>query len=108
MSLFRRLGRRVERFRQYALAAAEETARSSPEIHCDACGAWIPARYDQCPECDRLSPRAVLGVGMDASAEEIRAAAREKIKAAHPDQGGSTEAFTRVKEARDRLLASDS
>lgn len=106
MHPFRRLGRAVGRFRHLAMAAAAETGRDRPEIRCDACDAWIPSRYDSCPECGQLSPRAVLGVGPDCSDAEIEAAAREKIKTVHPDQGGSTEAFQRVKDARDQLLES--
>ena len=40
-----------------------------------------------------------------ASAEEIRAAYRRAVKRAHPDQGGSAEAFRRVQKAADALLA---
>jgi curved DNA-binding protein CbpA len=67
-----------------------------------------PHRIRPCLNCDRRSPHAILGVEPGASTEEVTAAAREKIKTAHPDRGGSTEAFQRVKEARDRLLESDS
>jgi hypothetical protein len=104
MSRWRRLGRAIERFRQLTLAAAEEATEGRGAIHCEACEAWIPRRFDQCPECGRVSPRAVLGVPPDAPEEDVRAAAREKLKATHPDQGGSRDAFERVKDARDRLL----
>jgi curved DNA-binding protein CbpA len=49
--------------------------------------------------------RAVLGVGRDATAAEIRAAYRKAAKLAHPDLGGSSEAFRRVQAAVDALLA---
>jgi hypothetical protein len=49
--------------------------------------------------------RAVLGVGRDATAAEIRAAYRRAAKLAHPDLGGSSEAFRRVQAAVDGLLA---
>ena len=49
--------------------------------------------------------RAILGVGPDATAAEIRAAYRRKAKLAHPDLGGSKEAFLRVHTAVDALLA---
>lgn len=104
MSRWRRLGRAVERFRQRTIAAAEEAAKGQQAIHCQACEAWIPRRLDRCPECDRVSPRAVLGVAPDAPEDAVRTAAREKLKATHPDQGGSRDAFERVKDARDRLL----
>lgn len=41
----------------------------------------------------------VLGVPADASVTEVRAAYRERIKAAHPDHGGDRDAFERVREA---------
>ena len=42
---------------------------------------------------------AVLGLPVGASASEITAAYREKIKQVHPDHGGDHEAFRRVHEA---------
>ena len=104
MSRWRRLGRAVERFRKLTIAAAEEAAEGRQSIYCEACEAWIPRRLDRCPECGRMSPRAVLEVPPDAPEEAVRAAAREKLKATHPDQGGSRDAFERVRDARDRLL----
>ncbi|WP_255151350.1 J domain-containing protein [Halorarius halobius] len=47
--------------------------------------------------------REVLGVDRDASPEEIRAAYREQVKDAHPDHGGSEEAFKRVRWAYEYL-----
>ncbi len=47
----------------------------------------------------------LLGLRRNASAEEIRAAYRKAAKRAHPDQGGSTEAFVRVQRAAEILLA---
>lgn len=46
----------------------------------------------------------VLGVKRSASIEEIRAAYRRAAKTAHPDQGGSSEAFQRVQRAAEVLL----
>jgi len=46
----------------------------------------------------------VLGVDPDASEREIRSAYREKLKDAHPDQGGSEREFKAVKEAKKELL----
>lgn len=100
----RRLGRAVGRFRYLAAAAAEETALDCPEVRCEACETWIPARHDRCHNCGHLSPRAVLGLSEECSENDVKAAARERIKAVHPDQGGSLEEFQRVKQARDRLL----
>ena len=50
-------------------------------------------------------PFAILGLARTAGAEEIRAAYRRAAKTAHPDQGGSSEAFQRVRRAADLLLA---
>lgn len=48
--------------------------------------------------------RALLGVGPEATPEEIRAAHRVLIRTAHPDQGGSADLAARLNAARDRLL----
>ena len=48
--------------------------------------------------------RAILGVGSDASEDEIRAAHRRLVTALHPDKGGSVELTRRINAARDRLL----
>jgi DnaJ homolog subfamily C member 19 len=48
--------------------------------------------------------RALLGVGSNASNEAIRSAYRQKMAAAHPDQGGNTEAAAALTKARDTLL----
>ena len=45
----------------------------------------------------------VLGVGRDATMDEIRDAYREKVKEAHPDNGGSEDEFVRVRDAYDEL-----
>jgi hypothetical protein len=47
----------------------------------------------------------ILGLARSAGVEEIRAAYRRAAKTAHPDQGGSAEAFMRVQRAAERLLA---
>lgn len=48
--------------------------------------------------------RALLGVGAEASREEILAAYRRFAAAHHPDRGGSDEALQRAALARDLLL----
>ena len=48
--------------------------------------------------------RAILGVGENATASEIRAAYRSKMAQAHPDRGGSHNEAARLTAARDRLL----
>lgn len=47
----------------------------------------------------------ILGVTRQAGIEEIRAAYRQAAKSAHPDRGGSSEAFLRVSRAAEFLLA---
>ncbi len=53
---------------------------------------------------DEAEARAILGVGMDADAVEIRAAHRRLVAAVHPDRGGSSDEARRVNAARDLLL----
>lgn len=48
--------------------------------------------------------RAILGVGPDATASEIRSAYRAKMARAHPDRGGAHNEAARLTAARDRLL----
>jgi hypothetical protein len=48
--------------------------------------------------------RQVLGVGADATEDQIRQAWREAMKRNHPDQGGSTFLAAKINEARDVLL----
>ena len=47
--------------------------------------------------------RAILGVGAQASAAEIRQAYRRAMRRAHPDQGGTNGLAAQVNAARDRL-----
>jgi curved DNA-binding protein CbpA len=47
----------------------------------------------------------ILGVTRQAGIEEIRAAYRRAAKTAHPDRGGSNEAFLRLQRAAEFLLA---
>ena len=49
--------------------------------------------------------RDLLGVGIDADAEAIRAAHRRLISDNHPDMGGDGDRAARLNDARDLLLA---
>lgn len=48
--------------------------------------------------------RQILGVGPDASREEIQAAYKRLIRMAHPDSGGTAGLAAQLNAARDRLL----
>jgi DnaJ domain len=48
--------------------------------------------------------RSLLGVGPDATDEEIQAAYTRLVRLAHPDKGGTTGLATQLNAARDRLL----
>ena len=73
--------------------------------------AWFvsPVLLDRAPARTGPRPaeaeaRAILGVGLAAAPDEIRAAYRRKIAEAHPDRGGSHEQAARLTAARDMLL----
>jgi len=51
-----------------------------------------------------LAARRLLGVGPNASADEIRGAYRSKMAQAHPDRGGTHNEAARLTAARDRLI----
>jgi hypothetical protein len=63
----------------------------------------LPSGEDDATAADP-PPHAVLGVDRDASESEIRDAFRERAKETHADTGGSSEAFKRVKRAKEALL----
>jgi hypothetical protein len=48
--------------------------------------------------------RSMLGVGPDATADEIQAAYTRLMRLVHPDKGGATGLATQLNAARDRLL----
>ncbi|HEU4411611.1 MAG TPA: J domain-containing protein [Polyangiaceae bacterium] len=114
------------RTRDEAKRAAEQAAgRPLAEIEPKWARAWVRVRAGQpafrAPEPARPAPpgdepakpsgpapnpsaRAVLGVGKDASDDEIKRAFRALALATHPDRGGDAEAFVKVKRAYDALL----
>jgi len=53
---------------------------------------------------DRAAALALLGLSDGASEDEIRAAHRRLMRAAHPDHGGDAASAARLNEARDLLL----
>lgn len=53
------------------------------------------------------SPFEILGLDPSADDEEIVEAYRRRVKEVHPDQGGSQEAFTAVREAYEQLMDGD-
>lgn len=56
------------------------------------------------PRPAEAEARSLLGVGLAATPDEIRAAYRHKIAQAHPDRGGSHDQAARLTAARDTLL----
>jgi DnaJ family protein C protein 19 len=65
---------------------------------------WVlkPKAKTRLPEVDRA--RDILGLGADASAEDVRAAHRRLLAGVHPDRGGSAELTRQINDARDVLL----
>ena len=62
--------------------------------------AQIKARISALKSDDsELDPFAILGVGTDATKEEVTRAYREKANKAHPDKGGSQEEMAKVNAA---------
>jgi predicted ATP-dependent serine protease len=102
MGLFRQLGRRVEMYKHLI----DHTVTELSNARCSECGAVRPGGNGACPNCSHQSPHEVLGIDPDAPEAVVQTAARERIKTAHPDHGGSATELQRVKQARDRLLDS--
>lgn len=56
------------------------------------------------PKPGLAEARQILGVGPDATREEIQAAYKRLIRMAHPDSGGTAGLAAQLNAARDRLL----
>ena len=67
--------------------------------------AWLRQRFFRAPAMPASEARKLLGVGEQASLQEIRDAHRRLIARVHPDTGGSAELAVRVNAARDALVA---
>lgn len=74
-------------------------------------GNSIPGEEDEAPTQRSLSRQMtveeaaqVLGLGLDASAEDIRAAHRKLIAQLHPDTGGTDYLAAQINDARDLML----
>ena len=65
---------------------------------------WLRRKASSPADRAAIEARAVLGVGLRADAEAIRAAHRRLVADAHPDRGGSPELTRRLNAARDLLL----
>ena len=66
---------------------------------------WWLGRGSRRPAMPLDEARALLGVGTDATADEVRAAHRRIITRVHPDAGGTPELARRTNLARDLLFA---
>ncbi|MFC4436991.1 MULTISPECIES: J domain-containing protein [Natrialbaceae] len=58
---------------------------------------------DEEPIATEVPPHEILDVAPNTSESDVRRAFREKVKDAHPDNGGSTAAFRRVKDAKEAM-----
>ncbi|TYL37601.1 molecular chaperone DnaJ [Natronococcus pandeyae] len=63
---------------------------------------------DEEPIAAEIPPHEILDVAPNASESETRRAFRDKIKDAHPDNGGSTAEFRRIKDAKEAMTADGS
>lgn len=66
--------------------------------------ARLPSGDDGDAVVAREPPHEVLGVEPDAPEAAVKGAYRRLLKERHPDQGGSTEEFKRLQEAKEAML----
>jgi len=69
--------------------------------------ARLPSGDEETAVVATAAPHEVLEVAPDASDAVVQAAFRQKMKSAHPDQGGDTEQFERVRNAKEAMLGGD-
>lgn len=66
---------------------------------------YRPKRHVPVSDGHEAQARAVLGLGLTADRDAIRAAHRRLMADAHPDRGGSAERARELNAARDLLLS---
>jgi len=69
--------------------------------------ARLPSGEEETPVVTTKAPHEVLEVAPDASDEVVEAAYRQKIKTAHPDQGGDAASVERVQNAKEAMLGGE-
>ncbi|WP_373189951.1 J domain-containing protein [Halolamina sp.] len=69
--------------------------------------ARLPSGEEEDAVVATAAPHEVLEVAPDATDPVVEAAFKQKIKSAHPDQGGTTAEFGRVKDAKDAMLGGE-
>ena len=109
-------GRDLASLDRSELLALLEDCRSGDPDSVPLLEAWLDRVHPDWRDASEAAPRAptgpmtreealsVLGLGEGAAEEEIRAAHRRLMQAAHPDRGGSDWLASRINEARDLLL----
>jgi hypothetical protein len=91
---------------RFGLATALAVAAGLVWLTLEARRRPAPAQSGRAPS-DAMSEaeaRSILGVGPQATRADIRTAYRNRMRFAHPDQGGNAEAAARLNAARDLLL----
>jgi hypothetical protein len=66
--------------------------------------AWIAAPPPPTTKMSADEARRILGVGAEATREEVQAAYTRLMRAVHPDKGGTAGLAAQLNAARDRLL----
>ncbi|MFC4437725.1 MULTISPECIES: J domain-containing protein [Natrialbaceae] len=101
---FSRLRDNVRTFGRYVREKRKTEQRPVVTGEPEFANARLPPA-DEEPIAAEVPPHEILDVAPDANEFEIRRAFREKIKDAHPDTGGSTAEFRRIKGAKEAMTA---